>query len=216
MRQARSQAARPCCYSAAIPGATERRRPTPGGVAVRSAQHPLPPWSVRRSSGAATVGVPHPRQRPLHRPWMHPDPKVSSIARPRRPSAPTGPRPGPPQRDVTISSVSLCARRGPGRAGTDPGRPSAAARPPPGRTTGGKAGTRPPTGGTVDPDPAHHLVLDLDQVPDRRTPRRRRPRRSRPAGGGLGCAQPAASRPSGRAYDWPRRLVESHSWKSDS
>jgi hypothetical protein len=108
-----------------MPNATRpARRPGLGGGAARSAGR----RRLRRRPPAHQAppllgSAPRARARSTDRGWTR-TPKRSAIALARSPERSVGSAPRRPRAKVTISPVSLWARRGPGRAGTQGGQPA--------------------------------------------------------------------------------------------
>ena len=143
-----------------------------------------------RSSLAVLLRPISTRERPLDRAAMDPDPEPlgDQLHQIRRAQPGIGRR-SRSRANATTSSVSLCARRGPGRAGTSAGQPARVQRG--GRLIERRAREperlrRARDRLAVDPHAADHLVLHLHQVTRRRgTPRRRTARRCTASGRGF-------------------------------
>ena len=139
--QARVHAATPRCSSSASPSREARRATSeaPGRAAAHSARRLLRHLAHRSSIAfLAVVSAPlGPCERPLDRAGVHPHPEplsdqldqIAASAAPGRPSSRS-------RANATTSAVSLCARRGPGRAGTSAASPPSPAQRPPHKTTG--------------------------------------------------------------------------------
>ena len=106
--------------------------------------------------------------RSTERGWTRSPKRVLDPGQPDRRCVTSDRLPSAPRRSDSTSAVSLCARRGPGRAGSRPGRPSSSSA----AAAAYQLGRENPNAGrggrdrlALHPDPAHHLISHLDQVP---------------------------------------------------